>query len=744
MSIFNRAAAIDQQLVRFLASDEARRFTARTVDLDAPVVPGSRLTGAQLLELADSQFRCRHLDLIARELRARDAGYYTIGSSGHEGNAVLGMVVRCTDPTFLHYRSGALMMQRSKQRPEIDPLLDTLLSQAASVDDPIAGGRHKVWGSRALWVPPQTSTIASHLPKAVGCALAIDRGRRLARALPCPSDAIAMCTFGDASLNHAVAQAAVNSAAWAAYQKVPVPLLFVCEDNGIGISVHTPPGWVETRMKAQPEWTYFFADGLNLAHAYEVACQAAEFCRTHRRPTFLHLRTIRMTGHAGSDVETNYHSLEQIAAVEANDPLLTTARLILGAGLLTAEQLLGQYEAIRRRVAELAEDVVRRPKLTSAAEVMAPLAPYHPELVDAEARRPVEPMPGLSALTELGGPKHMAVLINRGLHEMLEKYPEAVLFGEDVAKKGGVYNVTTGLFGRFGAARVFNTLLDETTILGLGLGAAHLGFLPLPEIQYLAYVHNAEDQLRSEAGSLQFFSNDQFRNPMVVRIAGFAYQKGFGGHFHNDNSIAVLRDIPGIVIAAPARGDDAVRMLRTCLALAKVDGRVVCIVEPIALYMTKDLYDDGDGLWQAEYPAAGEVVGLAEGAVYNPEARDLLIVSYANGLYMSLRAARTLEQQTGNRARVLDLRWLNPIDHDWIAQHAGEVGKVLIVDECRRAGGVGEAIASGLLERCDRRVMVDLIAADDTYVPLGPAMRVVMPREETILEQARIVCGVAG
>jgi 2-oxoisovalerate dehydrogenase E1 component len=204
--------------------------------------------------------------------------------------------------------------------------------------------------------------------------------------------------------------------------------------------------------------------------------------------------------------------------------------------------------------------------------VIAPLAPRHDALVAAEARGPDAPA---------GKPRHLAVLINQALAELLQKYPQSFLFGEDVAKKGGVYHVTTDLERGTGKARVFNTLLDEQTILGLAIGAGHMGQLPIPEIQYLAYVHNAIDQLRGEAGSLQFFSNGQFRNPMVVRIAGLAYQKGFGGHFHNDNSVASLRDIPGLVIACPVERRDAVGILRTAMAAAHVDGAVVVFLEPI-------------------------------------------------------------------------------------------------------------------------------------------------------------------
>ena len=123
----------------------------------------------------------------------------------------------------------------------------------------------------------------------------------------------------------------------------------------------------------------------------------------------------------------------------------------------------------------------------------------------------------------------------------------------------------------------------------------------MPEIQYLAYLHNAEDQLRGEAATLPFFSRAQYRNPMVVRIAGLAYQKGFGGHFHNDNAVAVLRDIPGLVVAVPARPEDAAPMLRSCLAAAEADGSVCVFLEPIALYHERDLHEPGDGGWLAPY-----------------------------------------------------------------------------------------------------------------------------------------------
>src|SRR5262249_56520855 len=122
--------------------------------------------------------------------------------------------------------------------------------------------------------------------------------------------------------------------------------------------------------------------------------------------------------------------------------------------------------------------------------------------------------------------------INRALADLLVSRNEVLLFGEDVARKGGVYGVTRGLHRKFGSARGFDTLLDEQSILGTALRMALCGFLPIAEIQYLAYLHNAADQLRGEAATLRFFSNPQHRNPMIRRIAGYAYRKGCGCHFH--------------------------------------------------------------------------------------------------------------------------------------------------------------------------------------------------------------------
>ena len=373
---------------------------------EQPVRDGAELTGAEAYRLFQAQLASRHLDLAARWMRGFGEGYYTIGSAGHEGNAALAAALRHTDPALLHYRSGGFFSARAMQAADAaraanvvpapdgalavavaaaggaasgldDAIRDMLRGLVASSLESIAGGRHKVFGSAPLNVIPTTSTIASHLPRAVGIAFAIERGRRVLRAplsTGWPGDAIVVCSFGDASVNHASATAALNTAGWCDHTGQRLPLLFVCEDNGIGISVRSPRGWVERALAQRPGLTYFAADGCDLVACHEAARQAVAWVRRHRRPAALHLSMVRLMGHAGADAELAYRSAAEMSADEARDPVVATAALLVRAGVATPAELLACYDEIGWQVRKLAEEVIGEPKLATAGEVVAPLA----------------------------------------------------------------------------------------------------------------------------------------------------------------------------------------------------------------------------------------------------------------------------------------------------------------------------------------------------------------------------------
>lgn len=697
-------------------------------DLDA-VQSDSSLTVQECLTLFDAQLGSRHLDLAARWLRSQGQGYYTIGSSGHEGNAAVAAALRPTDPALLHYRSGGFFLARAAQADGGDALRDVLLGLVAAAAEPISGGRHKVFGRHDLSVIPQTSTIASHLPRAVGVAFSIARTRKLGVACPWPADAVAVCSFGDASVNHSTAVGAINTALRAAYQGLPMPLLLVCEDNGIGISTKTPAGWIAQAYGDREGLPYFSADGAELHSTFDAARAAVDWVRIRRRPAFLHLGMVRLMGHAGSDYEPAYRAQGDIIADYDRDPVLRTAKHLVRQGVLSPGQAIERYEAKRAEVMDRIRDIGGAAQLGSAAAVMAPLRETHDEAVAACS--------GGGAPDTAGTPLTVAQAVNRALEDVLARCPEALVFGEDVARKGGVYGVTRGLLGKAGPARVFDTLLDEQAILGLALGAGVSGLLPIPEIQYLAYFHNAADQIRGEGATLQFFSNRRYRNPMVVRIPGYGYQKGFGGHFHNDDSIAALRDIPGVLIASPARPDDAAAMLHSCVSAARSAGAVCVFLEPIALYHARDLHDDGDDGWLAPYTDEPAPIGRAR---IHGDGRDLTILTFGNGLRMSLRVARRLAR-SGITARVVDLRWLAPLPVEDMLGAAAATGRVLIVDETRRTGGVGEGVLAALLEN-GFTGQVARVASEDSFIPLGDAALHVLLSEETIEAAAvRLVGG---
>ncbi|MEU4427414.1 transketolase C-terminal domain-containing protein [Actinoplanes sp. NPDC024001] len=705
---------------------------------------GGTLTGTRAREIFDAQLTARHLDLAARWLRSFNEGFHITGSAGHEGNAAVAAALRADDPALLHHRSAAFYCVRSAQRPDDvggDPVRrleeaarDVLRGVVASVRDPITGGRDKLFGHADLHLVPAISTPGGHLPRAVGLARALTGGGTATW----PDDAIVVASFGDAGAARPGASAALHAAGWHERSGRPLPLLLICEDDGPGGAEED--NWTAAALRGRPGLRYSFADGCDLTAAYDAAVEAAEFVRRERRPALLHLSTVHLLGQAG-DPESG--------ADLDRDPLIGTARLLVGAGLLGPDDVITRYDEVGWQVRKAAEEVLGEPKLVSVGEVVASLAPRRPlrvahavaEVADRAAG------PGAAArqrmfggrLPEEAGPMTLAQTLNATLTDALAATPGLRIFGPG-ATRGGRHGVTTGLRERGGEDRVFDSLPDPTTILGLALGAGTAGLLPVPELDSLADLHDATVQLRGEAATMSFLSTGAYRNPMVLRVPALAQPFGPGGHLANDNSVAALRDVPGLVVAVPARPEDAAPMLRSCLAAAEVDGTVCVFLEPVALYQTRDLYQQGDSEWLAPYPApetwAGAHVPIGRARIYGlGTTQDLTIVTYGNGVRMSLRVAAQLAAE-GYGSRVVDLRWLNPLPAADLVREASATGRVLIVDETRRSGGVGEGVLAALVDGAFVG-SVRRVAAADAPVPLGPAAQLVLVGEDAITQGAQ-------
>jgi len=222
---------------------------------------------------------------------------------------------------------------------------------------------------------------------------------------------------------------------------------------------------------------------------------------------------------------------------------------------------------------------------------------------------------------------------------------------------------------------------------------------------------------------------------MVLRIPGLAYQKGFGGHFHNDNSLTIFRDIPGLILAVPSNGADAARMLRTAVNEASQNGRVVIFVEPIALYMIKDLHEEKDGKWNFLYPNIEEEIPVGKFKVYG-SGNTLTIITYGNALYLSLQAQKEIEKKIKKKIKVIDLRWLSDINFSSLVKELNICKQVLLVDECRKTGCHGEGLYYELHKRVNTDVKIRLHAAENSFISLGVSATATLPSKQSIIDHS--------
>ena len=324
------------------------------------------------LALFDAMAASRNLDLAARYLRKEGPGVYTIGSAGHESNAAVAAALRPTDPALLHYRSGGFYCARAQQVPDSTPLRDILLGLVAAADEPISGGRHKVFGNHALAVIPQTSTIASHLPRAMGVGFAIERAQRIDVSPAWPADAIVVCSFGDASLNHSTALGALNAAEYNVHQGLRMPVLFCCEDNGFGISVRTPRDWVKEAWSNRPHLRYFSAEGTDIAGAYDAAAGGSRIRAQLAAPR------VPAPADAFASSAMRHRRRDRLSQPRrdrrgpgSRSPSVTPRACSRRPGVAEPSELLARYDAVAADVRRLADDAADRPRLSSASEVMA-------------------------------------------------------------------------------------------------------------------------------------------------------------------------------------------------------------------------------------------------------------------------------------------------------------------------------------------------------------------------------------
>src|SRR5579872_2777642 len=674
------------------------------------------LTGIELLRAYAVARVSRDIDQRERSLQAQGRAWFSIAGAGKEVIGwAFGRHLTAHDPKMPYYRDRTLLLC-SGMTPE-----EMFLATVGAASDIQSGGRQMPshWGYRPAGVVAQSSPTGSQAIPAEGLAEGIVRAVELGVPLaePWQPDSVVYVSIGDGTTAQGEVEEAIRQSV-----RAQAPVIFLVEDDKYAISV--PATWAVPGADVARLYGHYEAlgmlvlqcDGTDPVDADRSACRAVQYARARNGPVLVHALVTRPMSHSSTDTQDQYRTAEDLADEASRDPLLRLATLLREAHILDDER--------QAKLDAASGGLVR----AAAARTEGAPRPDTATILDHVTARPLDrrapqPVPGQS-----GEPVEMRYAVNRALKAAMEADPRIVVYGEDVADsdfpdlpgKGGVFHVTRGLQYAF-PRRVWNSALAEATIVGTAMGQSLAGLLPVVEIQFRDYLHPAWQQLVDEAATLRWRSNDQWRCPMVIRMAYGGYLGGAGALWHSEAGVGMISSIPGIRIVCPSNATDAAGLLRT----ACESGDIVLVLEPKALYARK-----------APYPGDEYRVPLGVAAVRRGGS-DITIVGWGNLVPRALEAAETLGRD-GIEAEVIDLR---TVDAGWdaptVLASVDRTGSLLVAEEDRMTGGFGAVVAARTAEQLPG-VLVARVAAKDCRVAYGPeGERAVLPQVSDIIAQAR-------
>ena len=639
--------------------------------------------------------------------------YVHSSSRGHEAIQIAtGMQLQKQDWVSPYYRDDSIMLSAGFFPYEL------MLQLLAKNDDPFSGGRSYYChpsnkdGVRPSIIHQSSATGMQAIPTtglAQGIQFIEQHHQSIIQKGSNDELPVVVCSFGDNSIT----EGEVSEAFQFAVLK-QLPIIYLVQDNQWGISVSAE----EARAMNAYEYAAGFkglkrvqCDGSDFMRSYETMQDAFDYVRKERRPILVHAR-VPLLGHHTSGVRKEfYRTREDLLKHGLYDPIPKLRLLLNGVGF--NEHEINEVESAAHK--EVAEAFA---KAQAAAE---PTANQVEDFVFAPT--PVKEEQGIRS------PKNAekSIMVDAALHameELMQEYPEAILYGQDVGRRlGGVFREAATLAEKFGDHRVFNTAIQEAYIVGSTIGMSALGLKPIVEVQFADYIYPGLNQLVTEIAKSCYLSNGKFPVQMILRVPIGAY--GGGGPYHSGSIESTLLTIKGIKICYPSNAAD----MKGLMKAAFLDPNPVVMLEHKGLYWSKV---PGTEDAKTIEPAKDYVLPLGKGKIVLAADVDKIkrgetvcIITYGMGIYWAKAAA---EKYKG-KIEIVDLRTLFPLDEELVFASVRKHGKVIVLSEEQQNNSFAEALSLRISNNCyhflDAKVEV-MGAMNLPAVPINLALEAAM------------------
>src|SRR5438093_582317 len=604
------------------------------------------LTREEKLRLLTILLESRHGGLREQNLNRQGKGHFHVSGMGYEALAAISIQMQEDDYIVPFYRDRALVLGRgvSSRQLAID-----YFAKAKGESHGRQMPSHYSCAEKHIWSVP-TPTGSQLLP-ACGIAWGIKLDGK---------NAVVVATVGDAATRQGDFYEAICFA-----KEKKLPLLFVVEDNGYGISSPTRKINPRALDVVQPnDWREL--DGANVGKTYEEAAKALAHIRAGKGPVFFWVMMERLSSHTSSDDQKLYRSAEELKRCAECDPLKKWKEQLIAEGLISESDYANLDNEIKERIRREFSDAEKEQD-PSADELFLEVTGKFPELND-------EVLPS--------GKYRIGDTINKTLRLGLERDKRRIIFGEDIEDpKGGVFRLTQKLSTEF-PDQVFNSPLAESTILGVACGLGSYGKRPVFELQFIDFIGPGWNQLVTNICCLRWRSFGQWKCPMVIYAPYGAYLPG-GSLWHSQANEAALAHYPGLSVVVPSTPEDAAGLLWTAMHCE----------DPVLFLIPKHMF------WaERESAEPSRAVPLGKARKLQAESAATLI-AWGNTVEKALEAIQQIENEAS--IELIDLRSISPWDRETVEESVRKTGRVIIIQEDTENCSVGQMIIAHLMSQTD-------------------------------------------